>query len=276
MGSKGSIFLTYCIQIYIFCALCSFQIILTSLFKYILISFGMDKTEVNSTLYSCYFAIPLAVFVLFPLSSLNNVAAFRYVSLFSLVSLTYIMIIFVVETPTYYNYFKTIAFAEPYYIDWNLFPGFAMVCFSYGCQLQLLPIQRELKNPNLPRINKVINRSTIIVLFFFSAIGVSGFMSQLSEINPVSVERETPDGNISITTIIAAICIGLCIMAAFPVNVLPFKQSFFHQILKRETYSPRQNLIFSGVVITCTTIISVVFPSITSVIGLAGGLIGIQ
>lgn len=276
LGKWGSKTLTYCVQGYMFITFVSYQIMMTSLFKYVMMEFGVDKKFVQTTFFSACFAIPLAAFVLFPLSCMNNVAAFRHVSMLSLGSLTYIMLVFVIEAPYYYKHFSKVAYAHPYYIDWNLFPGFAMICFSYGCQAQMLPIQKELKEPTLPRVNSMITRAGLVIFVFFSAIAVSGFLSQLSEIAPVSVERKTPTGEVSYSTVLAAICVELCIIAAFPVNALPFKRAFFHQILKKEEYSQKENFLFAGSVLVMTTAISLAFPSITSAIGLAGGLLGIN
>lgn len=228
LGKRGQLFLTYCLEFYLFMSFVTYQIIETRLFKYVLTQFGFDKAFLESTWFSACFAIPLAALVIFPLSCLNNVAAFRHVSLFSIVALTYTLLIFVFEAPSYYKHFKTVAFAEPYYIDWNLLPGFAMVSFSYGCQMQLLPIQREMKEATGPRVNRMITLSGMLVFTFFSSLGVSGFISQLSEIEPVAVERKTPDGKVSYCTLAAVICMMLYLVAAFPVNVLPFKQAFFN------------------------------------------------
>lgn len=130
--------------------------------------------------------------------------------------------------------------------------------------------------PTLPRVNKMISNAGLVIFTYFSIIGVSGFVSQLSEIAPVSVERKSPTGEISYSSIIAALCVQLCLIAAFPVNVLPFKQGFFYQILGRKAYSQNENLLFAMTVLTSTTTISIAFPNVTSAIGLAGGLIGIN
>lgn len=175
--------------------------------------------------------MPLAVFVIYPLACLNNVAAFRHVSLFSIVSLSFTLVIFLVELPKYYSHFSKVAFAEPYYIDWNLLPGFAMICFTYGCGTQLHPIQKEMKDPTLPRVNQMLSNAGLITFVLNSSMGVSGFLSQLSEIEPISVERKTPDGKVSYSTMTAVIMIMLYMITVFPVNVLPFKQAFFFQIL---------------------------------------------
>lgn len=132
-GKFGANWLLYCIQIYVFGTLCSYQIILNSLFAYSLTQFGISEEQSRSKLYATYYAVPLAAFILFPLSCLEDMSKLKNVSILSLVAIIYITVMFVVEMPRFYNYYKDIAFAHPVYWDWNLFPGFAMICFSYAC-----------------------------------------------------------------------------------------------------------------------------------------------
>lgn len=102
-----------------------------------------------------------------------------------------------------------------------------MICFSYSCQIQLLPIYSELYKPSLPRMNKIIVRSSSVNFIFYLIIGVSGYISQLDETAPIAVERTTPDGNKDIPCLIAVFGVSSCIIASYPVNVNPFRQSFF-------------------------------------------------
>lgn len=108
---------------------------MTSLFQYVLVQFGVNKESAESTFVACSFAIPCAVFLLYPLSIMREMSALRYTSLFSLIALCYTGVVLILEMPAYYSYFKTIAESKPVYLDWNLFPGCAMVFFSFSCQI---------------------------------------------------------------------------------------------------------------------------------------------
>lgn len=132
-GKKGSNFLLVSILVYVFGSLVTYQIMLTSLYQYVIEQLGVDKDLARSKLYATYFAVPMALFVLYPLSIMEDMSGLRYVSLFSLVALFYTALVFLVEAPKYYKHFADNAEAHPIYLDWNLFPGFAMVCFSFSC-----------------------------------------------------------------------------------------------------------------------------------------------
>jgi amino acid permease len=82
-----------------------------------------------------YIIVPIAIFILFPLSVQRNLDALKFVSLLSLVALFYTMLVLIIDLPVYYPYFKDKAESKPFYWDFNLFTGCAMVFFSFTCQI---------------------------------------------------------------------------------------------------------------------------------------------
>ena len=83
----------------------SYQIIITSLFKYVCLKFGMSEefTASDNMTTSSYQAIPTAIFILFPMSMLKDMSAFRHVSLASIGALLYTGIVLLIELPAYYK-----------------------------------------------------------------------------------------------------------------------------------------------------------------------------
>jgi len=68
----------------------------------------------------------------------------------------------------------------------------------------------------------------------------------------------------------------MCVAVAFPVNFFPFRQAFFTQILKRDTFSDKENYIFTILSIGISCFIAIIFPNIKQVISILGGLIAVQ
>lgn len=66
----------------------------------------MDEERARSKEYATYFAIPCALFVLYPLSIMEDMSGLRYVSLFSLMALCYTAMVFLFEAPMYYKHFS--------------------------------------------------------------------------------------------------------------------------------------------------------------------------
>jgi len=168
------------ILIYIVGACISYEIIITSLFKYVCHTFGMSDEMTDNTKatpLSYYQAIPTSAFILFPLCLKKDMSAFRYISIASIVALIYTGIVLLAELPAYYKEFKPTADIKPIYVDLNLFTGCSMTFFAYTCQIQLLPIYSELVDPSYRRIKKVINRSITVDVLFYFIIACAGFFS---------------------------------------------------------------------------------------------------
>lgn len=141
----------------------------------------------------------------------------------------------------------------------------------------MLPIYSELSTPSLPRMYKVIHRAVLVDMAFYLIIGLAGYMSQLSLTDPIALERTSlPGRGVDYPALLAVIAVSSCMVASFPVNVNPFREAFFKQMLKYEDYSDKENYIFVGITLSVTTFISIVFPKITAVLGLLGGLVAIQ
>ena len=124
-----------------------------------------------------YQAVPLSLLVLFPMSLLRDMSAFRYISLASIFSLTYMGIVLIIDLPSYYKYFVHHATYAAAYWDWNIPVSGAMCFFAFTCQTQLLSIYSELLNPGYKRIGKVINRAIAIDFFFYATISIVGYAS---------------------------------------------------------------------------------------------------
>lgn len=99
--------LSWMIILYMFGSCISYQIIITSLFKYACIKLGMDEDKVNEPMFAIYQAVPTAAIALFPMSLKKDMSAFRYVSLASIAALLYTGIVLIYDLPSYYKHFST-------------------------------------------------------------------------------------------------------------------------------------------------------------------------
>mmetsp|Transcript_3214 Transcript_3214/g.5357 ORF Transcript_3214/g.5357 Transcript_3214/m.5357 type:complete len:351 (+) Transcript_3214:71-1123(+) len=169
--------LQWMILIYTFGSCISYEIIITSLFKYIYQQFD-STVDIESKALSAYQAIPTTFILLFPLSMKRDMSAFRYISLASIGALLYTGVVLLVELPAYYKEFSQQSEIVPAYWDLNIFVGCSMTFFAYTCQIQLLPIYSELVNPEKKRIYKVINRAIFVDVAFYMSIAVAGYFSQ--------------------------------------------------------------------------------------------------
>ena len=101
-GQKLNLLLSVMILMFMFGSCISYQIIVTSLLKYVFVHCGMRADVVETTLFSLYQSIPTALLLLLPLSLQKDMSAFRYVSLASIGALLYTGAVLIIEAPTYF------------------------------------------------------------------------------------------------------------------------------------------------------------------------------
>jgi amino acid permease len=136
-----------------------------------------------------------------------------------------------------------------------------------------MPVYSELVNPNFRRIKKVIFRSMITNMVFYMIIAVSGYMSTFNATNSVVVERYPLDGHDKdYFMLVGAMGIILIMVASLPVNYHPWRYQVFLLCFKRSDFSNKENVVITALFYTFTTLMAAVFPSITMVLTILGGL----
>lgn len=136
----------------------------------------------------------VALFILFPLGSINKMSGFRYISIISITSLLYIMFVLVFELPQYIvqNYsYERMNFVT---LDWSFFSNFSITFFAFGCHLEFVPICDELKDSNDNRVSKVVYRSVVTNSLFYLTIGMAGYFSTYETTKQIVIEREPLQG----------------------------------------------------------------------------------
>jgi len=178
-----------------------------------------------------------------------------------------------VEVPFYYEQNIDKATVYPVKVDWNIFTSFSICFFAYTCQVQLLPVYSELINPEFRRIKKIINRSLITDCVFYSIIACAGYFSTFNGTSSIVVERKPLDGNVrDYWMLVGALSICLIMVASLPVNYHPWRYQVFLFCFKRDHFTKKENLIITVIFMTFCTLVAVVFPDITSVLSILGGM----
>ena len=119
----------------------------------------------------------------------------NYVSFICISVLLYVVIILVVECPSYYSQYSQIYPVQYVKVGWFNVDSAAIAFFAYNCHHGLFPIYSELFSPNRRRIKKVAWRSIIFVGLFYLLVAVSGYLSTLDETNDVVINRPPLTGN---------------------------------------------------------------------------------
>ena len=165
----------------------------------------------------------------------------------------------------------------PVYLDWNLFTGCSMTFFAYQCQINVHSIQKELVQPSYKRISKVIHRSLSIDAVFYLVIAIAGYFSQFDNTAPIVLERPLlPGVDKDYPLMIGIVAVIICIIVAYPLNLAPFRSNFFLMIRGKDECSAFENALLVALYVSGTTFLSIIFPHVSQVISIMGGLIATQ
>eukprot|EP00347_Sterkiella_histriomuscorum_P015975 403354980 len=252
----------------------SYQIIITKMIQFLALNVGFERDYIYSIEMTIAIAAFMALCVLFPLGSLKQMSGFRYVSIISIASLLYIMFVLLFELPQYVmqNYSPDkITYVN---LDWNIFPNFAITFFSFACHIEFVPIQDELNDPNMKRVKKVVYRSVLTNTMFYLLIGMAGYFSTYDKTAQIVIERDPLIGQkIDLPLVFGRVMIILVLCVAYPINLVPMKQIIIHKIYsRRHKMTHGQNLSMSLSFVILTSILAVIYPNITKILSIIGGV----
>jgi hypothetical protein len=112
----------------------------------------------------------------------------------------------------------------------------------------------------------------LVDLVFYLAIALAGYFSTYDKTPKIVLDRDSIDGGRDYALMIAQFSIVLVLFVAVPVNYNPFRNQLFYMFFKKDTFSFKENLLCTGTFIGITCFIAIVFPDVSSVLGILGGL----
>lgn len=190
------------------------------------------KVENDPNTYKTVQAIIISAFVIFPLSLTKKMSGLRYISMLSVGSMVYIILMLFFQFPGYYQEYTVNKAEETFttYFTWdfsNFFNAIGVIYFAYTNQSQLLPIYAELANPQRQRVTKVIFRSAYIVAFFYTAVPFLGYLSTLNFTPTVIVTRPMLHGEKDYFQIIAVFAVMAVLFVKILTMIMPFKLNLY-------------------------------------------------
>jgi amino acid permease len=143
---------------------------------------GLVENDPNT--YKTVQAVLTCVLVVFPLSLTPKMSGLRYISILSVGSMVYIVLMLICQFPSYLtNYWNSESLPTPtinyFTFDFSFFNCLGVIYFGYTNMSQLFPIYKELQTPTKPRVTKVIWRASWIVGFFYTMTPIFGYLSTL-------------------------------------------------------------------------------------------------
>ena len=220
----------------------------------------------------------ITCFILFPLCLLSNASKMRYASTFGIISLFFLIFIVVIECPFYIKKYIIEEKQEVNYFDilsglkgnMKLLQSIVTVFYAFSCHVGAFPVLQTLHNPTERRVKKVLRRAISIDIISYLIIGASGYLTQPLNTPDLIIERNKLFDKDWLMTI-GEICFILTLLAKISANYNALRSCIlvlFHY--DTTNFSKKVNLMITIIILIMTTIIAVIFQSISDYISLIG------
>jgi amino acid permease len=214
-----------------------------------------------------------------PLSCVKNISTLQYASLLATVSLTYIILVVLFESPFYFmqNYGKSdlyvISIFPPQGIGWNWLNTLSTFLFGFCVHNGFFQVFMEMDRPNLRRSMKVTNRATLMEVILYAIISLGGFFSVFYDCPDAFIKRKNLDSfENDYFMLVGRIFLVVVLNSCMAINYNVLRIALRSMVFKNE--QPKFIIDFSIVVaVYIITNVLVYFAKDVSVIlGFFGGL----
>ena len=229
----------------------------------------------------CYL---ISILILTPLCLLKNISKMRYASMFGIISLFFLIFIIVLECPfyIYYNFFEKnnkkiklnyFDVLSGFKDDIKILQAISTLFYAFSCHVGVFPVLNTLKNPTQKRIQLLFKKSISLDIICYLIIGISGYLTQPENTPDLIIERKKIFDN-DFLMIIGQICFIFTLIAKICANYNALRIciiNLFNKNKSKNQISNKINLILTTCCLFMTTLISIIFQSISSYISLIGG-----
>ena len=122
---------------------------------------------------------------------------------------------------------------------------------------------------------KVIRRTNILVTIFYVLMALMGYFSTLGRTPDIVLTRDTIPGlNTDYFMIMAKLAVIVIMVVNCVTNYMPFRNNFYRMFIGGDgsDIPIKHNMLITAVFYLVIVVISIVFPKVTSILGIFGGL----
>jgi membrane protein YqaA with SNARE-associated domain len=124
---------------------------------------------------------------------------------------------------------------------------------------------------------KVIQRSTIVVVFFYVMMAIFGYFSTLGSTPEIVITRmNIPGFERDYFQILAACALMVVMVGNCVTNYMPFKNSLYFMCTGQQQVPQKWNIIITTCFWAAVVLVSIVFPNVTKVLGIFGGITSVN
>ncbi|ETO22599.1 solute carrier family 38, member 1 [Reticulomyxa filosa] len=250
------------------------------------------RVIINDTDVYVYAVIGITWVVIYPLSLLKNLSALRYTSLFGVICSLYLGVLIMIEyfvlcdgderdlsqksihscfwskhfnlpKHAYFNYNDMWSFIK------NLLVCFPLFIFACSAQQFMLTIYAELTNNIRARMQKVLQRSSYVILFLYACASVFGYLTFLDGVcgNILLNDYKKSPG-----AVLAAIAISISMILAEPIITFSWRAIFVDLIWKtrQQDLSIIKYVLITTVFVFLGMLVALSVANVEIVFGLLG------
>ncbi|KAG6584814.1 Sodium-coupled neutral amino acid transporter [Phytophthora cinnamomi] len=214
--------------------------------------------------------------IMLPLSLMKDISSLQFSSILGVFSIIFLVIAVAIRSIMYAS-----ANGIPEDISWTIElsrgPDFMLsvpiVMFAFTCQVNVFSIYTELQRPCIRRMNKVVDRATLISFLIYLSIGVVAYLA----FGPQLVEPKYK-GNILLSfplndTLIAIsrAAITFTVAVAFPLNIFPCRFTIDMMFFSNSEDSLSRHVAVTSGLVLLALLLAIFCPSINVVFGIIGG-----
>lgn len=219
------------------------------------------------------YAVWVVGFFLFFLNVQRSVDALRYFSLASFFIFVGIVLVCVIQCPSYYhmnapaNSFNIWDFQLVGFLN-----RFGLAVYSFNCVTNFYGVYNSIANPSVKRLNKIFRRTFLILFLLFVAYGLSSYFSlgrKLADDTDLFIFRAplSPQDSDIFMRVFRALLVG-SLFIGYALNVFPLKTMTF-DVLGIDA-GPRNNFLVSLFYTLVPVLIAGFFTKITQYANLGG------
>lgn len=222
----------------------------------------------------------LMVFVwgvfMFPLSFFNKMDEMRFITLFGVMCIVYMVIAVSIHSATSLHEHHTPGSAiELMTFKPDVLLAMPTMMFAFTSHTQLPLIYESLVRPVERRMNKVIDRALLLVCLLYMCIGVFGAAEFGSNTNPNILQNYNINQSGETYMAVAFVTVSIIVMIAFPLNVFPARQTLSIVLFDKQDKDLPWKYYFPLTVVT-TAIplgLALVIPNIAVVFSFIGSTV---
>ncbi|KAG7396681.1 hypothetical protein PHYBOEH_001910 [Phytophthora boehmeriae] len=214
--------------------------------------------------------------IMLPLSLLKDISSLQFSSILGVLSIIFLVVAVSIRSIMYASD-RGIPEDVSWVIDLTRGPDFMLsvpiVMFAFTCQVNVFSIYTELQRPCIRRMNKVVDRATLISFLIYLSIGVVAYLAFGPEL-----AKPQYKGNILLSfpmsdTLIAIsrAAITFTVAVAFPLNIFPCRFTIDMMFFSSAEDSWSRHVIVTSALVLFALLLAIFCPSINVVFGIIGG-----